>query len=215
MAKNVLKYGVPRAYDGVNIISQEQGREFDRNFLWRWSPWLQIYVAAAGFRLGGLTTFAGRLPFALMGLACIFLVYRLVRHNFGDRTWALCAATLLTCSVPFLLFARQCRYYSLGALLTLLSLYAFKEDWQSRFRPALLLCLSIALLFYTNYLLFFSFVMPLLLVGIWFYPREIPLKRTIVIAISYFGNYCTWPAFISYPSTIPDNESDRYSKKFG
>ena len=30
LAKNVLKYGVPRAYDGVNIISQEQGREFDR-----------------------------------------------------------------------------------------------------------------------------------------------------------------------------------------
>jgi 4-amino-4-deoxy-L-arabinose transferase-like glycosyltransferase len=182
LAKNILKYGVPRAYDGVNIISQEQGREFDRNFLWRWSPWLQIYVAAAGFRLGGLTTFAGRLPFALMGLACIFLVYRLVRRNFGDRTWALAAATLLTCSVPFLLFARQCRYYSLGALLTLLSLYAFKEDWQTRFWPALLLCLSIALLFYTNYLLFFSFALPLLLVGIWLYPREIPLKRTIAIA---------------------------------
>ena len=82
------------------------------------------------------------------------------------------------------LFARQCRYYSLGALLTLLSLYAFKEDWQSRFRPALLLCLSIALLFYTNYLLFFSFVMPLLLAGIWLYPREIALKRTIVIALT-------------------------------
>ena len=184
LAKNVLKHGVPRAYDGVNIISQEQGREFDRNFLWRWSPWLQIYIAAAGFRLGGPTTFAGRLPFALMGLACIFLVYRLVRHNFGDRTWALAAATLLICSVPFLLFARQCRYYSLGTLLTLLSLYAFKEDWQKRFWPAWLLCLSIALLFYTNYLLFFSFVMPLLLVGIWLYPGEIPLKRTMVIGLT-------------------------------
>ena len=184
LAKNVLKYGVPRAYDGVNIISQEQGREYDRDFLWRWSPWLQIYVAAAAFRLGGLTTFAGRLPFALMGLACIFLVYQLVRHNFGDRTWALCAATLLTCSVPFLLFARQCRYYSLGALFTLMSLYAFKEDWQSRFRPALLLCLSIGFLFYTNYLLFFSYVMPALLVGIWLYPQEFPLKRTTIIALA-------------------------------
>ena len=174
LAKNVLKYGVPRAYDGVNIISQEPGHEYDRNFLWRWSPWLQIYVAAAAFRLGGLTTFAGRLPFALMGLACIFLVYRLVRHNFGDRTWALWAAALLTCSVPFLLYARQCRYYSLGAFFTLMSLYAFKEDWQSRFIPALLLCFSIGLLFYTNYLLFFSFVMPALLAGIWLYPQEFP-----------------------------------------
>jgi hypothetical protein len=184
LAKNVLKYGVPRAYDGVNIISQEQGREYDANFLWRWSPWMQICVAAAGFRLGGLTTFAGRLPFALMGLACIFLVYQLVRHNFGDRAWALWAATLLTCSVPFLLFARQCRYYSLGALLTLMSLYAFREDWQSRFMPALLLCLSIGLLFYTNYLLFFSYVMPALLIGIWLYPQEFPLKRTTIISLA-------------------------------
>ena len=108
---------------------------------------------------------------------------RLVRHNFGDRSWALAAATLLTSSVPFLLFARQCRYYSLGALLTLLSLYAFQEDWQKRFWPALLLCLSIALLFYTNYLLFFSFAMPLLLAGIWLYPQKIPWKRTAVIIV--------------------------------
>jgi 4-amino-4-deoxy-L-arabinose transferase-like glycosyltransferase len=184
LAKNVLTYGVPRAYDGLNIISQERGNEFDGNFLWRWSPWLQIYVAAAAFRLGGLTTFAGRLPFALMGLACIFLVYQLVRHNFGDRTWALCAATLLTCSVPFLLYTRQCRYYSLGAFFTLMSLYAFREDWQSRFWPALLLCLSIGLLFYTNYLLFFSYVMPALLVGIWLYPRDFPLKRAAIITLA-------------------------------
>ncbi|MDO9533310.1 MAG: glycosyltransferase family 39 protein [Deltaproteobacteria bacterium] len=184
LAKNVLTYGVPRAYDGLNIISQERGSEFDGNFLWRWSPWLQIYVAAAAFRLGGLTTFAGRLPFALAGLACIFLVYQLVRRNLGDRTWALCAAALLTCSVPFLLYARQCRYYSLGAFFTLMSLYAFKEDWQSRFRPALLLCLSIGFLFYTNYLLFFSYVMPTLLVGLWLYPGEFPLKRTTIITIA-------------------------------
>ena len=177
LAKNVLKYGVPRAYDGVNIISQEQGHEYDENFLWRWSPWLQIYVTAAAFRLGGLTTYAGRLPFAVLGLACIFLVYRLVRRNFGDRTWALWAAALLTCSVPFLLYARQCRYYSLGAFLTLISLYAFKENWQSRFLPALLLCLSIGLLFYTNYLLFISFIVPAFLAAVWLYPRQVSFEE--------------------------------------
>jgi 4-amino-4-deoxy-L-arabinose transferase-like glycosyltransferase len=184
LAKNVLKYGVPLAYDGVNLISQEQRKEFGPDFLWRWTPWLQIYVAAAAFKIGGLTTYAGRLPFALVGLVCIFLVYQLVRHNFGDRTWALCAATLLTCSVPYLLFARQCRYYSFGALFALMSLYAFREDWQSRFRPALLLCLSIGFLFYTNYLLFYSFIIPALLAGIWLYPREFPLKRTSIIILA-------------------------------
>jgi hypothetical protein len=186
LAKNVLKYGVPRAYDGVNIISQEHGREYDQNFLWRWSPWLQIYVTAAAFRLGGLTTYAGRFPFALLGLACIFLVYYLVRRNFGDRTWALVAAALITCSVPFILFARQCRYYSLGAFLTLMSLYAFEEEWQKRFMPALLLCLSVGALFYTNYLLFFSYLVPVLLAAVWLYPQKLPLKRTAIIILISF-----------------------------
>jgi len=183
LAKNVLKYGVPLAYDGVNIISQEQGKEYDQDYLWRWSPWLQIYVTAAAFRLGGLTTYAGRFPFAVLGLVCIFFVYQLVRRNFDDRTWALWAAALLTCSVVFLLFARQCRYYSLGALLTLTSLYAFKEDWQSKFWPALLLCLSIGLLFHTSSLLFFSYVVLAFPAAVWLYPEKFSLKKTLIIII--------------------------------
>ena len=200
---------------GLISSPRKQGNEYDHNFLWRWSPWLQIYVAAAAFRLGGLTTYAGRLPFALLGLACIFLVYQLVRHNFGDRAWALMAAALLTCSVPFLLYARQCRYYSLGAFLTLISLYAFREDWQSRFWPALLLCLSMGLLFYTNYLLFFSFIMPALLAGIWLYPREIPLKRTTIIILATLIIIVPGLFLFQYSATIPNNKSDCYSFKFG
>jgi len=184
LAKNVLKYGVPLAYDGVNMISQEQGHEYDENFLWRWSPWLQIYVTAAAFRLGGLTTFAGRLPFAILGLMCIFLVYQLVRHNFGDRAWALWAAALLTCCVPFLLYARQCRYYSLGAFLTLASLYAFREKWQSKMFPALLLCFSLGLLFYANYLLFLSFTGAALLAAGLLYSSEVPLARSLKLIMA-------------------------------
>ncbi len=183
LARNVLKYGVPRAYDGVNIISQEQGHEYDHNYLWRWSPWLQIYVTAAAFKIGGLTTYAGRLPFALLALACIFLVYHLVDHNFGDRPWALWSAALLAFSVPFLLYARQCRYYSLGALFTLMSLYAFKEDWQAKTGPALLLCFSLGLLFYTNYLLFLSFTGAAFLAAILLYYAEMPLTRSLKLII--------------------------------
>lgn len=186
LAKNVLKYGVPRAYDGVNIISQEHGHEYDQNYLWRWSPWLQIYVAAAAFKIGGLTTYAGRLPFAIMGLACILLVYYVVKRNFGNHSWALMSAALLTCSVPFLIYARQCRYYTLGALLTTISIYAFEEDWESNFIPALLLCLSTGLLFHTNYLLFFTFVVPGLLAAIWLYPQKLPLKRTAIVILAIF-----------------------------
>jgi hypothetical protein len=181
LAKNVLKYGVPRAYDGLNTISQEQGKEYDHNFLWRWSPWLQIYVTAAAFRIGGLTTYAGRFPYAVLGIACILLVYLLVSRNFGDRAWACLAALLLTTSVIFLLYARQCRYYSLGICLTLLTLYAFREDWQTRTWPALLLCFSLGLLFHTNYLLFLSFAGPFLLAALMLYHSEMPFTRTLQV----------------------------------
>ena len=183
LAKNVLKYGVPRAYDGVNIISQEQGKEYDQDYLWRWSPWLQIYVTAAAFKIGGLTTYAGRFPFALMGIACILLVYKFVRRNFGDPAWAYLAALLLTTSVIFLLFARQCRYYSLGTLLTLINLYAFRENWQTKTAPALLLVISATLIFYTNYLLFFSYFVPFILAAFLLYYSEIPLARALKIIL--------------------------------
>ena len=136
LAKHVLQYGVPRAYDGVNIISQEAGARI----------WPQLFMALVALAAnlcgrGGVSPRRSHHlrrppPFALLGLGCIFLVYHLVRHNFGDRAWALMAAALLACSVPFLLYARQCRYYSLGAFLTLVSLYAFREKWQSKTFPA-------------------------------------------------------------------------------
>jgi hypothetical protein len=86
------------------------------------APWLQIYVAAAAFKIGGLTTYAGRFPFAVLGIACTFLVFQLVYHNFDDPVWASLAVLLLATSVVFLLFARQCRYYSLGTFLVLINL---------------------------------------------------------------------------------------------
>lgn len=184
LARNVLKYGVPRAFDGVNLVSQEEGREFGADYLWRWSPWLQIYLAAAAFAIGGLNTTAGRFPFALAGIACVCLVYLLVKKRYGDIAWARLAAVFLGSSVVFLLFARQCRYYSLGALLVLVSIYAFRGNWQSRRGPAALLLASLGLLFYTNYLLFFSFTAPFLLAAVWLYRQELPLRRTLILALS-------------------------------
>jgi 4-amino-4-deoxy-L-arabinose transferase-like glycosyltransferase len=183
LARNVLRYGVPKAYDNVNIISQEEGREFDADHVWRWSPWLQIYLAAAAFKIGGFHTWVGRFPFALVGLLCIPLGYLLVLRRFGDRSWAYLTAALLAGSVLFILYSRQCRYYSVGAFLALLSIYAFRGQWESRWGPALTLTLSLGLLFYTNYLLFFSFTGSLFLGALLLYRRELPWFRVAVLAL--------------------------------
>jgi hypothetical protein len=183
LARNVLAHGLPYAFDGVNVVSQEEAREFDKTggYLWRWSPWIQIYLQAAGMALGGQDTAAARFPFALAALLAIFWTYRLVRRHFGDRSWALLAAILLTTCVPFLLIGRQARYYAPGTLFVLWALDAFFSDWQRRWGPFWALFASMVLLFHANYLLFLSFA-PTALVAAWLvFPERMAVKRLVLL----------------------------------
>jgi hypothetical protein len=182
LARNVLKFGTPRAFDGINLISQEEGREAGADHLWRWSPWMQIYLTAGAFYLAQPSTTAGRFPFAVLGILCVCLTYLLIKRHFRDLLWARLAAALLGLSVPFLMYSRQCRYYSLATLLVLGSLYAFRMDWQQRWGPALLLLISFGLLFHANYLLFFTYGAAFLAAAILLYHRELPVKRTLLLA---------------------------------
>jgi hypothetical protein len=184
LAKSVLATGLPYAFDGTNVVSQEEEREFDKvgGYLWRWSPWIQIYMQAAGFAVGGLTAAAGRLPFALAALLAIFWTYRLVARHFGDRSWALLAATLLTLCVPYLLIGRQARYYAPGTLFVLWTLDAFLSDWQRRTGPIVAMFLGMILLFHANYLLFLSFAPTALVAALFVYPEKFHLRRLSVLA---------------------------------
>ncbi len=154
LARNTNQFGAPVAVDGVNTISQESNREFRADHLWRWSPWLQIHLAAASFRWLGESTGAGRFPFALCGWLTIGMVYALIRHVSGQRIWARFGAFFLACSVPFLLHARQCRYYAVGALLSVIVLLALHRP---NGKTPILAAAALAALFYLNYIVFFAF----------------------------------------------------------
>jgi len=186
LAKNVLKTGLPYAFDGTNVVSQEEEREFDKvgQYLWRWSPWIQIYMQAAGFAVGGLDAAAGRAPFALTALLSIFWTYRLVRRHFGDRSWALLAATLLTLCVPFLLIGRQARYYAPGTLFVLWTLDAFLSDWQRRWGPLVATFIGMVLLFHANYLLFLSFAPTAMAAALLVYPERMAWRRLSLLTVA-------------------------------
>ena len=57
LAKNVLRFGVPRVNDGTNDITLH-GDKIDANpaGVWTWSPWLQEYLAAGSLGIFGPTT---------------------------------------------------------------------------------------------------------------------------------------------------------------
>ncbi len=125
LGRSVLVHGVPTAFDGRNIVSQEVGREYGSDYVWRWTPWLDKYLAAAAFAVLGESTFAARFPFALLGLLCVISVYPLALALFRDRWVGVLAMAFLALSVPFILHVRQCRYYSPVILCTIWALYFF------------------------------------------------------------------------------------------
>ncbi|MFZ5426631.1 MAG: ArnT family glycosyltransferase [Thermodesulfobacteriota bacterium] len=178
LARNVLATGLPTVTDGVNLVSQEERREFDSDMIWRWSPWLQIYMSAAGQLVDPHGTFWARFLFALTGLACIAATYLLILARFGDRAWARLSAALLACSVPFLLFARQGRYYSAGGLILLAILWGFLGDWKRRWPPLAAIGLGMGLLFHANYLLLLSLAPPLLAAALLLYRDRMSFPRT-------------------------------------
>jgi hypothetical protein len=151
IAKTILHDGFPRGYDGLNYFSQELGREYGDNFLWKWNPWLPFYVLALFFS-AHISTFTARLPFALFGIATVALAYLFVRTILGERRSALLAAIILTTSVPFLLLSRQCNYYSMTAFFSLLSLYGYIRMTTGKKHGFILTLTSITLLFHSHYI---------------------------------------------------------------
>ncbi len=125
LAVTILEHGVPLGFDGRNHFSQELGKEYAENTVWRWHTWLSFYVTAASLAVFGKTTFAARLPFALFGIGSAALCYGVARRLWRDRAAALAAGLACALSVPYLILSRQCRYYTLAALLCLYGLDAY------------------------------------------------------------------------------------------
>jgi 4-amino-4-deoxy-L-arabinose transferase-like glycosyltransferase len=152
IAKTVLADGVPRGYDGKNYFSQERGREYGRNYVYRWHPWFPFYLLAGVFGLCGINEWTSRLPFALMGWATVPLCYVFARSLWQSRRAAVLAAVLVATCVPFLVLSRQCRYYSPCALFSLLGLIAYYHLVRRRHWAAAVFVVSATLLFHSLFL---------------------------------------------------------------
>lgn len=153
LARNVLRFGVPIAWDGRDLVSQECGEDLDRNALWRQSPWLPIYAVAESFRLLGTTVLAARLPFVLFALLTLPSVWLLGRRLFADARVAPLATAALALSVPFLVYARQARYYSLVALVATWTLLAFVAAARGSRGAAVGLVVAVTALLHANFLI--------------------------------------------------------------
>jgi 4-amino-4-deoxy-L-arabinose transferase-like glycosyltransferase len=148
LASSILKYGVPKAWDGVTFTDSDRGARVNEQLIMVSHPWVQYYAAAASFLVFGQNTFSARLPFALAGWVTILLVYAFVWHITPNRWAAFCAAALIVLSVQFLLYSRQCRNYSLNMLFTCWLFWIFFR--MKSVRDCLLFAVAAILLFHTH-----------------------------------------------------------------
>jgi 4-amino-4-deoxy-L-arabinose transferase-like glycosyltransferase len=150
LAASILDHGVPTAWDGVTFSDADYGKRLTDDFVMVSHPWLQYYLVAGSFALFGETAFAARLPFALLALATIALVYVLVLRASESRLAAASSAILLTLSVQFLLYARQSRNYTLNAALTCLLVLQFTRLIGAGWPKSALFALTAILLFHSH-----------------------------------------------------------------
>ena len=148
LASNILKFGVPKAWDGVTFIDSDFGARENDQLVMVSSPWVQYYVTAASFLVFGQNTFAARFPFALAAWMSILLVYFIVWQVSDNRWAAFSAAVLLVFSVQFLLYSRQSRYYGLSMLFTCLLIWTFFQ--MKSLRNTLLFAFLAILLFHIH-----------------------------------------------------------------
>ena len=118
-AQNLLETGQLSAWNGTNLIGYRDGAELDENLVNIFMPPLQYWLAAVGITFFGADELGIRALFVLAGLLCMIALALFARGMLGDRfPWYL--PLWLTALAPaFLLYIRNCRYYSPGAALSI------------------------------------------------------------------------------------------------
>jgi 4-amino-4-deoxy-L-arabinose transferase-like glycosyltransferase len=148
LAVNILKFGVPKAWDVAAFLDSDHGARLNRDLVMVTHPWVQYYLTAGSFLIFGQNTFAARFPFALAGWMSILLAYFFLWRELRSRLVAFSAAALLIFSVQFLLYARQCRYCALNLLLICWLFLAFFKMKSARECASFVLAAT--LLFHTH-----------------------------------------------------------------
>ena len=172
LAKNVLRFGIPKTVDGVNHITVLGDlRDENAAHVWTWAPWLPEYLVAGVYRLFGENTWASRAPFTALGWLSVILLAHVSYRIYRDHRVALASAFLLTTSEIFLLQSRQCRYYSITVLAEVLLVYGASELLRNRPQAIWFLVSALTLQFYTNFIVAAANI-PLLIALSWFARRQ-------------------------------------------
>jgi hypothetical protein len=173
-AKGIARTGDTSAVIDHNIYAYHKGACL-KNLCGRYQPPAPYYLAAPFVGANGTGTFWPRFPFALCGLLSVALMlYWMIRSRMGVSARIVFILGLLG-NVSFFLFCRQCRYFSLTILLTLVVVYLYM-NWRDRWLDYVGIASASILLLGTNYLSYAALYAALGCDYIFFTRRRLRLK---------------------------------------
>ncbi len=194
ISRSILSSYVPKISDSTNSFSQELGAEAGPDGVYKWHPWLPFYVHAAFFGLFGESDFVARFPDALFGIGTVLICMWIVLSTGGNRRDALIAVFTLLLMIPFLILARQCRYYSMITFFSSAGIWSYFQLIQSKKRAEIYLTVSTILLFHTQlvfgFIFFLAVTMHSLLMG------KKMVKRLWVPAMGLIYGVIPWLIYI-------------------
>lgn len=192
LGKTILKQGLPLAWDGKNLISGTNGLDSSfmlGKYVWKWHPWFQHYLAAVSVFFFGDSVAGSRFLFALFGVGSILVVYKIAKTIFEKKIVAFLISFQLIFLLPFFLYMRQVRYYAPATFFSLvilvLLLTYLKREWS--LREKVFFGLSTFLLFMTNYVLWFSTILIIFPVLLFFKKKDKKIFFVLAAEIIFAG----------------------------
>ena len=160
VSTTILKFGVPMHSDGVNS-TMLYADIFDGLFIYR--TWLPYYLQASSLSVLGHTTFAARLPFAIIGVLSVIAIYFLALKITGNRITAFLSALFLASSVPSLLYFRTARYVGVSLFLTILLIYCYLQIFEDKKWKSSPFIIVAILFFHSMYVAFAGIILGVLI----------------------------------------------------
>jgi 4-amino-4-deoxy-L-arabinose transferase-like glycosyltransferase len=205
-ARNLVSHG-NAALTPRHFHTFRDGSDLNENLEPR-NPALTRQITAMSFRLFGFHTWAARVPFVLIGLATLVLLWKILRVDYPDYPWLRRYAFILTAlSYSFLLNIRQSLYYAP-------ILFASAGTWlfyrlvlkEGRVKHGIGLTVFLLLLFNTHYLLGGCLIMSLGIMHLLMRfrtPRQ-SLPRMLLYSVGAFALVTLPQLLLTRPWIRPD-----------
>ena len=216
LSRNVLKYGYPSSFDGTNLHYPDWPEfHWPGTYMWKVDPWAQNYLMAASFKLFGINTWSARLPFVLSGFLTLVILFMFCSRYLGSKKIGLFSILLMGTSVPFLLHARQARYYGLVILLSFAVFYLYHRVVERK-KGYLWLAIVSLVLSLTHHVVFIPIFGAVWLSALFIDRKEIKWKNFILMSILPVLAFLAWVVFSwvgSDPIAFPISSSLKQIKK--